>query len=588
MRAFVAVLTVAALVAGTLTVVTVRQSREVERSARRELVGRLTAGSVDSLDTDPELSLLLALHAVVASRETGRIPAATVEALQWAIQETGGRFPREAPVVLVAGPDGTRGAFDLPLSQLLELARGQATRSLTSRECTQYFGTLDCPHLPASLSPGVPAQPIRVVEAADPRQPLAGTTVTLFQGSIEGSPAVGAFQRELEAFTAATGIAIEVVDAVADFEIGLQARVEQSDPPDIAFPPQPQEVQAFAQQGHLIDLSTYVDVEQLRRDQGPYLSSFGTVAPDGTWPSGEGTAYGAFAELNVKSLIWYPTSALRQAGYTVPTTWDELIALSDRMVSDGRTPWCVGFNSGPGTADGWPGTDWIENLMIAQAGPDVYDRWIAHEVPFDSPVVRDAFGMLGEVLFTPGYVYAGTDGARRINVWDAPIPMLRDVPPGCWLDQGATFIADYFEFEAPGSVGERFDVFPFPAIMDQFDRPMIGGGSMLVAFADRPEVREVIRFFLGPEYGAELATHHGWISANRRFDPENYTPFGRRLSGLAWHALETDSFRFDASDLMPREVGQDAFWKAMLTFLKEGPDSLDRILAELDASWPEE
>ncbi len=587
LRAFVAVLAVASLVAATLTAITVNQSREAARSADREIVGRLTAGSVASLDTDPELSLLLALHAVEERPSADPVPAALVEALHWAIQETGGQYPDGGTTVLVAAPDGVRGVFDLPFSQLLELARAQITRALTPQECQQYFARAACPSLPASFAPDIPADPIRIVDPPAPDQPLAGTTVTLFGGSLEASATTPAFHRELERFTAATGIEIEVVDAIADFEIGLGARVAAGDPPDIAFPPQPGEVQAFAQRGDLIDLGRYLDVEQLRRDQGPYLSSFGTVGADGSWPSSEGNTYAAFTGLNVKSLIWYPASAFEEAGYAVPKTWAELIALSDRMVSDGRTPWCVGFNSGP-TGDGWPGTDWIENLLIAGAGPEVYDQWTFHEIPFDSPAIRASFARLGEILFTDDYVHQGIDGARKTFVLDAPNPMVQDDPPGCWLDQGPSFLGDQFAYFAPGSVGTDFDAFPFPGLRVQSVHNVIAGGEMLLAFADRPEVREVVRFLLSPEYGAEIAASgHGWISSNRRFDLDNYPPFVRRQAELVANALAAGTLRFDASDLMPAEIGQGLFWDAMMTYLTEGPDSLDRILAELDAAWPD-
>jgi alpha-glucoside transport system substrate-binding protein len=98
-----------------------------------------------------------------------------------------------------------------------------------------------------------------------------------------------------------------------------------------------------------------------------------------------------------------------------------------------------------------------------------------------------------------------------------------------------------------------------------------------------------VRFLLSPEYGAEIATSgHGWISSNRRFDLDNYLPFDREQAELVADALAAGTFRFDASDLMPREIGQGRFWRAMMTYLAEGPDSLDRILAGIDAAWPDD
>ncbi|MCO5243170.1 MAG: PfkB family carbohydrate kinase [Anaerolineae bacterium] len=49
----------------------------------------------------------------------------------------------------------------------------------------------------------------------------------------------------------------------------------------------------------------------------------------------DGTEYGLWQRFNAKSLVWYPKKAFEAAGYEVPTTWDELQALQDQIVSDG-------------------------------------------------------------------------------------------------------------------------------------------------------------------------------------------------------------------------------------------------------------
>ncbi len=54
-----------------------------------------------------------------------------------------------------------------------------------------------------------------------------------------------------------------------------------------------------------------------------------------------------------KSLVWYPKKAWDAAGYQVPQTWDELLALTQQIADDGDTPWCIGIESGAAT--GWAG-----------------------------------------------------------------------------------------------------------------------------------------------------------------------------------------------------------------------------------------
>ena len=123
----------------------------------------------------------------------------------------------------------------------------------------------------------------------------------------------------------------------------------------------------------------------------------------------------------------------------------------------------------------------------------------------------------------------------------------------------------------------------------------MGAGEMIGVFSDRPEVREVVRYMLGPGYGSQLTGQTAFISSNRRFDVSQYEPFERRQAELIQAALGADAFRFDASDLMPPPVGAPEaegdigrFWAAMMRYATEGPDSLDAILAELDAAWPDD
>jgi DNA-binding SARP family transcriptional activator/ABC-type glycerol-3-phosphate transport system substrate-binding protein len=591
LRALVAVLAVASLIAASLTVVAVNRSREADRrrlevlvSNRRQTVDRLTAGSVASLDTDPELSLSLALHAVdEMSGLDEPVPVATVEALHWAIQDAGIEYPvRAGPVKVVAGPLGTRGVFDLPLSRIFGLARSHITRSLTPQECEQYFGAPSCPSLPRAIPPGLRAEPIRAVKApAGP--PLVGTRVTVYMAFDPESSKPFDFQEALQPFTARTGIQVSLV-GVPDFNDWVAGKVAPNDPPDVAFISDPGGLVNLARGGYLMDLGAFLDRERLRAETSPYLVSLGTLGADGSWPSADGTTYGAFVKLSLKSLVWYPVPEFQASGYAVPRTWAQLVALSHRMVADGRTPWCMGFESG-GIADGWPGTDWIENLLLAEAGPEVYDRWTVHDVPFDSPEVRRAFQRFGDIAFGDGFVRGGPGGVATTGFYAAQAPMVESDPPGCWLYEFPGFAAGALP---SGSVGTQTDVFPFPAVTEGSPRGVIGGGDMIGAFADRPEVREVVRFLLGPEYGlgsAELDV--GIMRANREFDLENYPVFWRHPAALVHAALASDTFRFDGSDLMPPEVGAGPFWKAMITYLTEGPKSLDRILADLDAAWPD-
>jgi len=196
--------------------------------------------------------------------------------------------------------------------------------------------------------------------------------------------------------------------------------------------------------------------------------------------------------------------------------------------------------------------------------------------------VRQAFERLGQILFTEGYT---AEGAVEQNFWPAQRPMVNKQPPGCWLYQFPTFAAPALP---PGSVGESTNIFPFPSVGAD-SRGVVGGGTMIGAFSDRPEVRELVRYILSPAYGETIVSSDaGFISANQRFDLKHYEPFERREATFIYAALADDAFRFDASDLMPPPIGNDLFWAAMMRYAREGPESLESILAELDAAWPDD
>jgi alpha-glucoside transport system substrate-binding protein len=586
LRSLVAVLAVASILSGSLAIIAVDRGHRAERAVRQEQVDALTLGSIATLRSDPELSVALALHAVdIAARPPAlTVTARTIEALHFAIEEAGIPYPTNGSPAVVPGTVGPRGIVEVPLADLVELARSHLSRKLTPSECRAYLGTSTCPALSTTLPENVPLEPIQSLAPADSTRPLAGTTVKLVM-PLFAEPWPTDLTVVLDEFRERTGIDIQYSPGPDDIVSFVDQSVARGEPPDLVLIPQPTEVATWAQAGALADLSRYLDVEKLRAEQSPYLVSLGTVGLDGSSPAAEGGLYGAFVDLSAKSLIWYPAAAFREAGYRVPRTWADLLALSDQLVQDGRTPWCIGWQAGD--ASGWPGTDWIENLVLADAGPEAYDQWMLHEIPFQSSTLRDAFARLGQILFRDGYVFGGINGAAANYLDQGLFSLAEEDPPGCWLDQAGAFMAPLLP---PEDLGSTVDVAPFPTIDPDANGALIGGGMMVAAFSDRPEVREAVRFLLSAEYGAQRAAlGDGYIPANLNFELDTFpAQFDRHEAEMIRHALAADTFRFDASDLMPPEIGTDLFWRSMMRYLEEGPASLAAILAELDAAWPDD
>jgi alpha-glucoside transport system substrate-binding protein len=366
------------------------------------------------------------------------------------------------------------------------------------------------------------------------------------------------------------------IEGSADFEEQFPIRAEGGTL-DIALLPQPGTVAAQAAAGTLTSLEDLgFDIAELEALFGEYFVSLGEY---------KGEHYGLPTNINLKSMVWYPKAAFDAAGYEVPTTWDELMALSDRIVADGSTPWCVGFESG--TATGWPATDWMEDIMLRTAGPDVYDQWVNHEIPFNDPAVVKAAKVFGSVMFHKGYVLGGAADTPSIAFGDAPLPMFED-PPGCWLHRQASFINAFFPEGT--QAGVDYDWFPLPPI-DQEGTLFAGELAVIGKNGNRPEVKDFLDKFMAEKIQCAMGGVVGSsrISPNVNVGPECYgNDILAAASRVLTNALATGTGRFDASDMMPGEVGAGSFWTGMVTYMQDGPSSLKSVLDDIEASWPTE
>lgn len=364
------------------------------------------------------------------------------------------------------------------------------------------------------------------------------------------------------------------IEASEEFEEQLQIRSE-ADTLDVILLPQPGAVVAQAESGNALSLEDLgFDMTELEETFGEYFLSLGEY---------EGEHYGIPTNVNYKSMIWYPKDDFDKAGYEVPATWDEMLALSDQIKADGGTPWCVGFESGAAT--GWPATDWMEDIVLRTAGPDVYDQWVAHEIPFTDDAVVEAATLLGDVMFADGYVLGGAENTPNLAFTEAPLPMFDD-PPKCWLHRQANFIIGAAPFPKNSVAGEDYDWFPFPTIEQD---GALFAGELAVVFSDRPEVVDFVTQFMGEEVQCAQGAdpNLGRISPNVNVGPECYeNPILADSAEVLTEAIESGTGRFDASDLMPSEVGAGSFWTGMVEYMQRGPDALPRVLEDIEASWP--
>jgi len=395
-------------------------------------------------------------------------------------------------------------------------------------------------------------------------KPLEGETVSVI--AVWGGDEQASFMAMVAPWEERTGATVEY-EGTRDLNAVLTTRVEGGNPPDIAGLPGPGVLQQYAQEGHLVDLSAFMDMDRL------------TQAYDQSWldlASYEGGLYGLFTKVAVKSLVWYSPPAFEAAGYEIPETWDEMIALSDQIVEDGTTPWCIGLESG--AASGWPGTDWIEDIMLRTAGPEKYDQWRRHEIPWTDPAVKNAWETWGAIVTNEDYVNGGTVGVLATNFGESPYPMFQD-PPGCYMHRQASFIQGFITDQFPDlEAVEDYNYFGFPPIDEGYGTPALTAGDLFGMFNDTPAARSLMEWLASAEAQTIWAERGGFLSPNTNVSPDVYPdPI---IAQAAEILVDAEVVRFDASDLMPQAVN-DAFWQGVLNYV-ENPENLDAILQNIE------
>lgn len=375
-----------------------------------------------------------------------------------------------------------------------------------------------------------------------------------------------AFREVLARFTEETGIETSYV-GTASFALRIQERVREGDPPDVALFPQPALLTEMARAGVLTPFEGQLGAT-IRDGYEPDVAQLATV---------DGTLYGAWFRLSLKSLVWYPPQVFAEYGYQIPMTWDELVLLTGQMRQDGFTPWCLGMEAFDAT--GWIGTDWIEDIVLRLHGPEVYDQWTSGEIPFTDDRIRGAFTLFGEIALTPGQVAGGTRSILTVPAFRAIDPMFDD-PPGCLLTRQASTQAG--ELPAGVSLGPEgdVDVFVLPPIYGE-EAPLLAAGEVAAAFSTSDEALALISYLADPRSGEPWARRGGYNSPHKDFDVTTQgNEFEAQLADLVEQA---DVVRFDGSDLMAVTVGTGTFWQGMVDYVA-GTD-IDSVLTTIQSGY---
>lgn len=400
---------------------------------------------------------------------------------------------------------------------------------------------------------------------------FSGETVTISGPWLQ--PEDGVFRSAIAYFAAATGA--EVVYTGSDsFEQQIVIDAEAGAAPNVAVFPQP---------GLAADLAARGLLTPLPDSMAPWVAENYGAGESwnalGTYPDKDGNDqhYGFFYNVNVKSLVWYVPENLEDADYEVPTTMEELRSLTEQIAADGETPWCIGLGSGAAT--GWPATDWVEDLMLRTQPADVYDQWVANEIPFNDERVLAAIDEFGWFARNDAHVSGGAGAVASTDFRDSPKGLFSS-PAQCYFHRQASFVPAFF----PEGIefGEDVDFFYFPAYEGKdLGSPVLGGGTLMSITKASDATNELMEFFKLPIAHEIMMAQTGFLTPHKGVNSETYLNDALRSQGDI--LVNATTFRFDGSDLMPGAVGQGTFWTGMVDYT--GGKDAAAVAEEIQKSW---
>ena len=135
--------------------------------------------------------------------------------------------------------------------------------------------------------------------------------------------------------------------------------------------------------------------------------------------------------------------------------------------------------------------------------------------------------------------------------------------------------------------GVDYDWFPFPAI--ETDDTLIAG-ELAVAFSNRAEIVDFLERFSSEEVQCAMAGEPGLgrLSPNVNVGEDCYAnPILGEASGSSPRRWRTGPPASTPATRCRRRSVRAASGPGMVEYMQGGPDSLQGVLEEIEASWPE-
>ncbi|ONK11323.1 extracellular solute-binding protein [Streptomyces sp. MP131-18] len=368
------------------------------------------------------------------------------------------------------------------------------------------------------------------------------------------------FERQLASFEETYGIDVAYEGTTATRDV-LLSGVQSGDPPDIAILPGLGDLADYAARGLLYPLpgdavpSGAFDAPWLARPAGP-----------------EEERYWVPVKVDLKSMVWH------EAGLDPA-----------RGGPPGVAQWCLGMLSD--ATSGWPGTDWIEDILLQQSGADVYNAWATGQLPWTDEAVVAAWEtwgtfMAGDEEAAPAALrtdHRGRDGRGGLLLDGG------SGPDGCTLEHQGSFARSLYDAED----ARRLDFTPsarlLPGAAPDAGRDVEVSADFAALFRENEDAETLLAFLADVETqtaragaaedpGPGQAAEWPLFSAHNEVLPAHYPAGVSRRIAEQLHGAER--LCLDASDVMSPTVGR-LFYEKVLEFLADPLQDPEGLLAEI-------
>lgn len=341
----------------------------------------------------------------------------------------------------------------------------------------------------------------------------------------------------------------------------------------IAIIPNPQGVTNLAERGLISNLNFLkIDENMIQDIYSNHLIDLVSLSDD---------TYAGWLRLFPNSLIWYDITKTNQYKNIDFQSFESLVTQTKNLADAGVTPWCA--NSESSSSTGWIQTNWLEDVILSKYGTDTYDRWANMDIQASNEKIFSSIKVIDELLFYPNHINGGSQSVYNFEFRNLPEIMLSPNQK-CFL----SWSGHYFRYYIPNGYifGEDYGVVKFPTINIQ--NTVVGIGDSVVLVDNNELSTMVISQILSKEFGQKWSsyTDSEYISANKNFQISNINNDLTKYEFEILHeALTNDLFRYDASEIMPRDFGSDSLWKFFNNYLQQGSDSIVKLLNELDREY---